>query len=79
MHLHLLPLSGEATSAGTVTKKWKTVNTIKTQESSLAGETHLAAEATVQKESNDNNNSYYEQRPDTKCWVDSIYCVSPHN
>lgn len=53
MHLHLLPRSGEATSAGTVTKKRKTVNTIKTWEPSLAGETHLAAEVTDQNESND--------------------------
>lgn len=62
MHLHLLPLSGEATSAGTVIKKRKTVNTIKIQEPRLAGETHLAAEVTDQNESNYNNdNSYYNE------------------
>lgn len=61
MHLHLLPLSGEATSAGTVTKERKTVNTIKTREPSLAGDTYLAAEVTDQNESsNNNNNSYYK-------------------
>lgn len=38
MHLHLLPLSGEATPAATVAKKGKKINTIKTQEPDLAGE-----------------------------------------
>lgn len=48
MHLHLLPLSGEATSAATVAKKGKKVNTIKTQEPDLAGEASTFSDRSYQ-------------------------------
>lgn len=62
MHLHLLPLSGEATSAGTVAKKkGKTVNTIKTHEPNLAGNKHIQLQKLLnQNGSNYDNDSYYE-------------------
>ena len=82
MHLHLLPLSGEATSAGTFTKERKTVNTIKTREPSLAGDTYLAEKLLIKMRAAIIIIiiiiiATTRSRLDTKCWVDLI-CIVYH-
>ena len=55
MHLHLLPLSGDATSAGTVAKKEGKLYTIKTHEASLAGMTKILSLKSHQRVKTENN------------------------
>lgn len=81
MHLHLLPLSGEATSAATVAKKGKKVNTIRTQEPDLAGEASTFSYRSYQTKMGGNyiTNSYHEAVTRYKVWVwfrSTFYIIS---